>query len=85
MAGREVSRRMTLRQLEATAPERSGPATPIAPEPTAPSAARTAPPSAPVRREASDLRLRERQRLWLEARARFERAQDSENASSSAK
>lgn len=85
MAGREVSRRMTQRQLEAAAPERSAPAPPTAPEPAAPPAGRPAPPTAPVPREASDLRLRERQRLWLEARARFERAQDSENAASSSK
>ena len=83
MADREVPRRVTQQQLEIAAPERVPEvlAVPLAPPVPGPSAAiPSSLPPAP-----SDLELRERQRRWLEERARFERARDSDDSSSSSK
>ena len=83
MADREVPRRVTQHQLEIVPPERipEFPAVPLGQAATVPPV--TTPsllPPAP-----SDLELRERQRRWLEERAKFERSRDSDGSSSSSK
>ena len=83
MAEREEPRRLTQHRLEPPVPE-----TPVLPTGTAPPpspASREAPALPPIPREASDLRLRERQRRWLEERDRFERSRVSRESTSEAK
>ena len=83
MAEREVPRRLMQQQLEVAPTERTSEARWVPEErplPPPPASTSSSLPPTP-----SDLPLRERQRRWLEERARFERTRRSDAPASSSK